>query len=54
MASWFSEATRVAGSDRLILTGQLGDVMKESTHAGRRVRTPGCGSKPEPPRRWSH
>jgi ATP-dependent Lon protease len=26
----FVEATRVAGSNRLILTGQLGDVMKES------------------------
>jgi ATP-dependent Lon protease len=29
----FIEATRVAGSDRLILTGQLGDVMKESAQA---------------------
>jgi len=29
----FIEATRVAGSGRLILTGQLGDVMKESAQA---------------------
>jgi len=29
----FVEATRVAGSNRLILTGQLGDVMKESAQA---------------------
>ncbi len=29
----FIEATRVLGSDRLILTGQLGDVMKESAQA---------------------
>ncbi len=29
----FIEATRVAGADRLILTGQLGDVMKESAQA---------------------
>src|SRR5574339_91992 len=29
----FVEATRVAGSGRLILTGQLGDVMKESAQA---------------------
>jgi ATP-dependent Lon protease len=29
----FIEATRVPGSDRLILTGQLGDVMKESAQA---------------------
>ena len=29
----FIEATRVPGSDRLILTGQLGDVMKESVQA---------------------
>jgi ATP-dependent Lon protease len=29
----FIEATRIPGSGRLILTGQLGDVMKESTQA---------------------
>jgi len=29
----FIEATRVPGNDRLILTGQLGDVMKESAQA---------------------
>ena len=29
----FVEATRVAGSNKLILTGQLGDVMKESAQA---------------------
>jgi ATP-dependent Lon protease len=29
----FIEVTRVAGADRLILTGQLGDVMKESAQA---------------------
>jgi ATP-dependent Lon protease len=29
----FIEATRVSGSGRLILTGQLGDVMKESAQA---------------------
>lgn len=29
----FIEATRVPGSDKLILTGQLGDVMKESVQA---------------------
>ena len=29
----FVEATRVAGSGRLILTGQLGEVMKESAQA---------------------
>ncbi|MDP2005627.1 MAG: endopeptidase La [Rubrivivax sp.] len=29
----FIEATRIAGSGRLILTGQLGDVMKESAQA---------------------
>jgi ATP-dependent Lon protease len=29
----FIEATRVSGTDRLILTGQLGDVMKESAQA---------------------
>ncbi|MES2091009.1 MAG: endopeptidase La [Pseudomonadota bacterium] len=29
----FIEATRVAGTNRLILTGQLGDVMKESAQA---------------------
>lgn len=29
----FIEATRVMGTDRLILTGQLGDVMKESAQA---------------------
>src|SRR4029453_6666482 len=29
----FIEATRVPGSGRLILTGQLGDVMKESAQA---------------------
>jgi ATP-dependent Lon protease len=29
----FIEATRVAGNNRLILTGQLGDVMKESAQA---------------------
>ena len=29
----FIEATRVAGSGKLILTGQLGDVMKESAQA---------------------
>jgi ATP-dependent Lon protease len=29
----FIEATRVPGSDKLILTGQLGDVMKESAQA---------------------
>ena len=29
----FVEATRVPGSDKLILTGQLGDVMKESVQA---------------------
>jgi ATP-dependent Lon protease len=29
----FVEATRVSGSNRLILTGQLGDVMKESAQA---------------------
>lgn len=29
----FIEATRVPGTDRLILTGQLGDVMKESAQA---------------------
>ena len=29
----FIEATRIPGSGRLILTGQLGDVMKESAQA---------------------
>ena len=29
----FLEATRVSGSGRLILTGQLGDVMKENAQA---------------------
>lgn len=29
----FIEASRVAGNNRLILTGQLGDVMKESAQA---------------------
>src|SRR5262249_57542874 len=29
----FVEVTRVAGSNKLILTGQLGDVMKESAQA---------------------
>jgi ATP-dependent Lon protease len=29
----FIEATRIPGADRLILTGQLGDVMKESAQA---------------------
>jgi ATP-dependent Lon protease len=29
----FIEATRVPGGDKLILTGQLGDVMKESVQA---------------------
>ena len=33
----FIEATRIPGSGRLILTGQLGDVMKESAQAALRI-----------------
>ena len=34
----FIEATRMTGSKRLILTGKLGDVMKESAQAARQLR----------------
>jgi len=42
----FIEASRVSGSGRLILTGQLGDVMKESAQAALtlvKARAPGLG-----------
>ena len=51
----FIEATRVPGSNKLILTGQLGDVMKESAQAalslvkGRAAAsasTPACSKSP--------
>ena len=45
----FVEATRVAGSNRLILTGQLGDVMKESAQAALtlvKARAPSSASIP--------
>ena len=45
----FVEATRVAGSNRLILTGQLGDVMKESAQAALtlvKARAPELGIEP--------
>ena len=38
----FIEATRMPGSGKLILTGQLGDVMKESAQA---ALTPGQGAR---------
>jgi ATP-dependent Lon protease len=45
----FIEATTMRGRGALILTGQLGDVMKESAQAARRTgRRPGSRS----PRRW--
>jgi ATP-dependent Lon protease len=45
----FIEATRVPGNDRLILTGQLGDVMKESAQAALTLvksRGPSVGISP--------
>jgi ATP-dependent Lon protease len=46
----FIEATRIPGSGRLILTGQLGEVMKESAQAGLTLvkgRASGLGLDPE-------
>jgi ATP-dependent Lon protease len=46
----FIEATRMPGSGKLILTGQLGDVMKESAQAALslvKARAAGLGIKPE-------
>ncbi len=47
----FVEATRMPGSGKLILTGQLGDVMKESAQAAlslvkSRARQLGIGAEP--------
>ena len=46
----FIEATRMPGSGKLILTGQLGDVMKESAQAALsliKARAPSLGIQPE-------
>ena len=45
----FVEATHVPGHNKLILTGQLGDVMKESAQAALtlvKARAPGPGNRP--------
>jgi ATP-dependent Lon protease len=36
----FIEATRIPGSGKLILTGQLGDVMRESAQAALSLEKP--------------
>ncbi|MFL6799924.1 MAG: endopeptidase La [Xanthobacteraceae bacterium] len=46
----FVEATRIAGSNKLILTGQLGEVMKESAQAALtliKARAPSLGIDPK-------
>ena len=44
----FIEATRMAGSGKLILTGQLGDVMKESASAALSVVRARTERRPSP------